>query len=69
MEKPSLVAILLTTSVSKCLRNKMNPISEVIAFIPGNKQNKIGFVCFYFKFLEDRSPSCGATDTPGLDFW
>ena len=47
----------------------MNPISEVIAFIPGNKQNKIGFVCFYFKFLEDRSPSCGATDTPGLDFW
>ena len=24
---------------------------------------------FFKKFLEDRSPLCGATDTPVLDFW
>ena len=24
---------------------------------------------FFFKFLEDMSPFCGATDTPVSDFW
>ena len=27
------------------------------------------FFLFFFKFLEDMSPFCGATDTPILDFW
>ena len=26
-------------------------------------------IFFFFKFLEDMSPFCGATDTPVLDFW
>ena len=33
-------------------------------FAPKNK-----FTSFIFKFLEDTSPFCGATDNPVLDFW
>ena len=51
-----LVCLIVEINLINCDYLKPNPIADFLCF-------------FFFKFLEDISPFCGATETPVLDFW
>ena len=49
-------------------KNTWSKSRTFVKFLIINERIVIPF-CFFFKFLEDISPLCGATDSPVLDSW